>query len=207
MIRTRVMTLGTHVARLEGLLAGTPIRLPSRPGSSQADIQPLAAHEDTTEMLEDLPRHTLGQIDQAMVILDGDAADKATLQARLVGDGADDFTRGYPVAMTYLDAVTHQAGVVTLAPTRAPLLARPELPPRLRPVTEARRRALRVRLGARGTLGTIRSRRPLALLEAFSPLQTRGLLRAIQMFRILAGLPRRRGLAVRAIGPFRPLGS
>ena len=193
-ISALVTALGAHLAGPEGPL----VRVPGRPSTGQADVQPLAAHKDTTQMLEDLPRHALGQIDQAMVILDGDAADETTLQARLVGDGADDFARGHPIAMTYLDAVTHQASVVALAPTCSPLLAGSKFPPRLRPVTEARRRSLWVRFGARGTLGTVRSRRPLALLQAFGPLRPRGALRPIQRPRVLAGIPRR-GLAVGAI--------
>jgi len=132
-------------------------------------------------MLEDLAGHTLGQIDQTVVLLDVDSTYEAPFEPRLIGDGADDFSRSHPITVADLDAVTDQASLVTLAPAGTPIPASSGLPPRLHPLLGTQSRSL---IRARVRVVTVETRRSLAPLERFGPLRP---LRALRMPGILIG--------------------
>src|SRR4249919_4070744 len=68
-----------------------------------ADAQRLARDAHALEVVHDLARHALGQVDQAEVVADVDAADVAALELRLVGDGADDVAGLHAMAMAHFD--------------------------------------------------------------------------------------------------------
>jgi len=59
-------------------------------GIDPADAQLRSAHPHRLEVLEDLLRHAGRQIDKAMIFVDVDMADVAAIEARLVGERADD---------------------------------------------------------------------------------------------------------------------
>src|SRR5688572_16808298 len=69
-----------------------------------ADAQRLAGHAHALEVVHDLARHAFGQVDQAVVVADVDAADETALQLGLVGDGADDVAGLDAMHMADLDA-------------------------------------------------------------------------------------------------------
>lgn len=135
--------LFTAVRLVLGMGLGPKMALARAPllacGPSQADIQALAAHEDTAQVLENFARHTFGQIDQAEILADIDTTDKAALDPRLVSDGANDFAGSHAIPPADIDAITHQPSIiasgglavakVVTAPSKVPLLpAPPEVP-------------------------------------------------------------------------------
>lgn len=132
-------------------------------------------------MLEDLAGHTLGQIDKTVVILDVDSTYEAPFEPRLIGDGADDFSRSNPITVTDLDAVTDQASLVTLAPAGSPIPVSSDLPPQLHPLPGTQSRSL---IRARVRVVTVETRRSLAPLERLGPLRARGAIRVIRAIRM-----------------------
>jgi nicotinate-nucleotide adenylyltransferase len=68
------------------------------------DAQLLAGHPDLLQVLEDFRRHAGGQVDEAVVALDVDAADVLAVEAGFVGDRADDVARLHAVVVADFDA-------------------------------------------------------------------------------------------------------
>jgi septum formation inhibitor-activating ATPase MinD len=58
---------------------------------------------DSPAVTEDLLRHALRKIDEAVVVADIDVTDVSAVEAGLVRDRADDVTGLYAVDMTHLD--------------------------------------------------------------------------------------------------------
>jgi hypothetical protein len=71
----------------------------------------LAGDVDALEVLEQLLGHAFGQVDQAVVVADVDAADIAAFEVGLVGDRADDVAGLHAVGVTDLDAEGFHADV------------------------------------------------------------------------------------------------
>src|SRR6185437_4599191 len=69
------------------------------------DAQLLLHHPYLLQVLEHFLRHAVGQVDQAVVVADAEAADVLAFQPRLVGDRADDIARLHAVLVADLDAV------------------------------------------------------------------------------------------------------
>src|SRR5512133_981878 len=61
------------------------------------DAQRLSGDPHLLQVLHQFARHAFGQVDQAVVVADVDAADVPALQVRLVGDRADDVARLHAV--------------------------------------------------------------------------------------------------------------
>src|SRR5690606_36624074 len=72
-------------------------------GVDAADAQLLAGDPDLLQVFEHLARHPLGQVHEAVVLADVDAADVAAFQVGLVGDRADDIGRLHAVHVADLD--------------------------------------------------------------------------------------------------------
>src|SRR6185437_9576991 len=69
------------------------------------DAQLLLHHPYLLQVLEHFLWHAVGQVDQAVVVADAEAADVLAFQPRLVGDRADDIARLHAVLVADLDAV------------------------------------------------------------------------------------------------------
>src|SRR5574337_1034929 len=69
------------------------------------DAQLLLHHPYLLQVLEDFLRHAVGQVDQAVVVADAEAADVLAVQAGLVGDRANDVARLHAVLVADLDAI------------------------------------------------------------------------------------------------------
>src|SRR5581483_10986269 len=90
-----------------------------------ADAQLLAADPDLLQVLEDLLGHAGGQVDEAVVVADVDAADVGAVDPGLVGDGADDVAGLDAVDVPDLDPERLFFDVVVLLPGLArPVVAR-----------------------------------------------------------------------------------
>lgn len=82
-----------------------------RGGFGAGDAQLLAGYPHLLEVLEDLRRHAVREVDQAVVVMDVHAADVLAVQARLVGDGADDVAGLHAMRVADLDAEGLEAGL------------------------------------------------------------------------------------------------
>src|SRR6185437_12154867 len=69
------------------------------------DAQLLLHHPHFLQMLEHFRRHAVGQVDQAVVVADAEAADELAVQPGFVGDRTDDVARLDAVLVADLDAV------------------------------------------------------------------------------------------------------
>src|SRR5690606_21442555 len=74
------------------------------------DAQLTFLHPHALQVLEGFLRHAFGQIDVRELVEDLDAADVATFDAGLVGDGTDDVGRFHFMGMTDFDAEAFHAG-------------------------------------------------------------------------------------------------
>jgi len=74
------------------------------------DAQLLARDPDLFQDLEHIRRHAFGQIDEAVIVADIDAADVLAVQTRFVGNGADDVAGFYAMRMSDFDAECFEAG-------------------------------------------------------------------------------------------------
>src|SRR5690625_2385155 len=91
---------------------GAPGAFGGGPGCTviQSHAQRTAGDADFLEVLQQFGRHAFGQVDQAEVVADGQAADVAAVEVGFVGDGADDVFRLRAVAATDVEAVGLLAG-------------------------------------------------------------------------------------------------
>src|SRR4249919_3841684 len=162
---------------------GLPPRGPSKrrggrasPSSSRpcgrASPSRLMRDAHALEVVHDLARHALGQVDQAEVVADVDAADVAALELRLVGDGADDVAGLHAMAMAHFDTEGFHArfggAVLAMFARRTRGAGRLIVEERLRRVVAAGRcRGSRCG-GGRGPVAALRSR-PFAVELATGP--------------------------------------
>jgi len=80
-----------------------------------ADAQLLTNYAHLLEAAEDIPGHALGQVDEGVIVTDVDLADVLTLQARLIGDRADDVARLHAVRVPDLETESLERDVTILA--------------------------------------------------------------------------------------------
>jgi hypothetical protein len=95
--------------------------LPWRLAVHATDPQLLANHAHLLQAAKDIPRHSLGQIDKAVIVTDIDVADVPPLEAGLVGDRADNVAGLHAVGVTYFETEGFEyniVAVVTLAASR-----------------------------------------------------------------------------------------
>jgi hypothetical protein len=92
------------------------------PGLDPGDGERATTDADLAQILQQLTRHAGGQIDQAELVVDVDAADVLGIQAGFIGNGADDVARLDAVTMTDGDAEALHA--LVWRRRRAALLAR-----------------------------------------------------------------------------------
>ena len=110
-----------------GLLLRLFLRRCEWPRRSAALFQPaqaqlLAGHPDFLQVPLDFFGHAFGQIDQAVVVEDFDAADVPAVHLRLVGDGADDVGGLHAMLMADLDAIGLHAGLGSPSRPARPLV-------------------------------------------------------------------------------------
>src|SRR5258708_7025675 len=87
-----VPAIGAPIARLSatGMPAARITRRLGRLFADPADAKLTAHHTHLLQILEYLFRHAFRQVDEAVILPNIDAADVYSLDARLVGNGADD---------------------------------------------------------------------------------------------------------------------
>src|SRR4029077_19479186 len=76
----------------------------------------LARNPHLLQDLEHVRRHAFGQIDESVILADVDAADVLAVQARLVGDRADEVAGLHAVVVADFDAEGFEAGVGAFTP-------------------------------------------------------------------------------------------
>src|SRR4249919_4301587 len=137
-----------------------------------ADAQRLARDAHALEVVHDLARHALGQVDQTEVVADVDAADVAALELRLVGDGADDVAGLHAMAMAHFDTEGFHAcfggAVLAVFARRTRGAGRLIVEERLRRIVAAGRCSGSRGRGGRGPVAALRSR-PFAVELATGP--------------------------------------
>src|SRR3954471_3978016 len=74
------------------------------------DLQLLLGNPPLLQVGEDLRRHAVRQVDQAVVVTNADATDELCFDAAFVGDGADDVARLHAMLVAHFDAVRALAG-------------------------------------------------------------------------------------------------
>ena len=77
--------------------------------SEAGNTQFLTCHPDFFQSIEGIVWHTGGQVNQAVIIVDTNAADVFTGDVCLIGDGADNVTGHDPMIMTHSKTVTLHA--------------------------------------------------------------------------------------------------
>src|SRR5690606_23945384 len=82
------------------------------------DTQLLLHHPHFFQVLEHFRRHAIGQVDQAVVVADAEAADVLAVQAGFVGDRTDDVARLHAVLVADLDAIGALAFLGSVRPHR-----------------------------------------------------------------------------------------
>lgn len=70
-----------------------------------ADLERLAGDTDFLQLEEDLLGHAAGKIDEAVIVLDHNAADVTAFEANLVGNRADDVARLHAVVVADFNTV------------------------------------------------------------------------------------------------------
>ena len=118
------------------------------------ETQRLAEDLDLAQVVEDVGRHAFGQVDEAVAAADVDAADAASVDVGLVGDGADEVLRLHAVVLAHLHAVGLQA-LVAPSPSWSRIIAsRISKPGILRaPLLALRRHERTIALGQVGERG------------------------------------------------------
>jgi hypothetical protein len=79
-----------------------------------ADSQLLSDHSHLLQVAEDIPGHSLGQINEAVIVADIDVPDVAPLEASLVGDCADDVARLHAVGVAYFETEGFEYDIVVV---------------------------------------------------------------------------------------------
>jgi hypothetical protein len=88
--------------------------LPWRLAVHATDPQLLTHHAHFLQVAKDIPRHSLGQIDKAVIVTDIDVPDVTPLEAGLVGDRADDVAGLHAVAVAYFETEGFENNIVAL---------------------------------------------------------------------------------------------
>src|SRR6267378_499345 len=103
--------IGGRTARLSAMPAGRITRRLGRLLADPADAKLTAHHTHLLQILEYLARHAFRQVDEAMILPNGHAADVYSLDARLVGNGTHDIAGLDSMYRPYFDAKSfHEAG-------------------------------------------------------------------------------------------------
>ena len=76
-----------------------------------ADAQLLTSDPDAFQLIQQFFRHGIWQVQDAVVVIDFDAADVFRIDARFVGDGAHDIARFHAMLMTDFNTESLHAGV------------------------------------------------------------------------------------------------
>jgi hypothetical protein len=92
--------------------APTPPTTPIGFAAGIGHLQFLPQDHNLLQTAENLLRHTLRQIHEAVILMDINMPDVPALQARLVGNGAHDVARLHAVDMAYLDSEGLEGDVV-----------------------------------------------------------------------------------------------
>src|ERR1700730_11258422 len=93
--------------------------LPWRLAVHATDPQFLPHYSHLLQVAKDIPRHSLGKIDEAVVVADVDVPDVTPLEARLVGDRADDVAGLHAVGVAHFqtEGLEHNIAVVVALAT------------------------------------------------------------------------------------------
>jgi hypothetical protein len=76
------------------------------------DPQLLTNHAYLLQAAKDIPGHSLGQIDKAVIVADIDVPDVTPLEAGLVGDRADDVAGLHAVGVAYFETEGFEYNIV-----------------------------------------------------------------------------------------------
>jgi len=100
--------------------------LPPRLAVHAADPQLLPDYPHLLQVAKDIPRHSLGKIDEAVVFANVDVPNVTPLEASLVGDRADDVAGLHAVGVTYFqtEGLEHNIAVVVALAARGPRTTR-----------------------------------------------------------------------------------
>jgi hypothetical protein len=96
--------------------------LPWRLAVHATDPQFLPHYSHLLQVAKDIPRHSLGKIDEAVVVADVDVPDVTPLEARLVGDRADDVAGLHAVGVAHFqtEGLEHNIAVVVALAASGP---------------------------------------------------------------------------------------